>query len=96
MTKTYRYVSLIKAKRDNPVWDDEEGELTAVAGKRPETYHPKVHNEETDRVEGYSYERVDIVELPERMKAEDAFDYVRSEQPGAFEDFYQGIPEAEA
>ena len=94
MTTTYRYVSLIRATMDNPEWDDEEGDVSVIAGKVPEVYMPNVPADREDMaVVARRYEREDMAELPEWMSAEDAFAWVEDEQPGAFADHYGGESE---
>ena len=88
MTTTYKYISAIECSIDNPVWEDEEGDLSLIAGKVPEVYMPNVLNDETEQVEAYRYERKTLVELPERMPAEDAFEWVREQKPAGVGDFY--------
>jgi len=90
MTTTYRYVSLIRATMDNPEWDDEEGDLSVIAGKVPEVYMPKVPADRDNMaVVARRYEREAIAELPEWMAAEDAFTWVNDHQPGGFADYYE-------
>lgn len=96
MTTTYRYLSLIRATMDNPEWDDEEGDVSAIAGKVPETYMPNVVDEENDRIVGRRYEREALVELPEWMTAEDAFEWARETVPEGFEEIYGEEQEAVA
>jgi hypothetical protein len=90
MTTTYRYVSLIRATMDNPEWDDEEGDLSLIAGKVPEVYTPTVPADREDMaVVGRRYEREALAELPEWMAAEDAFAWVDDHRPGGFADYYE-------
>lgn len=94
MTTTYGYVCLIRATMDNPEWGDEEGDRAVIAGKVPEVYMPNVPSDRDDMaVVGRRYEREDIAELPQRMTAEAAFDWVETEQPGEFGRYYGGDAE---
>ena len=91
MTTTYGYVCLIRATMDNPEWGDEEGDLSVIAGKVDEVYMPNVPSDREDMaVVGRRYEREDVAKLPRRMTAEEAFDWVRDERPGAFAEYYAG------
>lgn len=73
-TTTYRYVSLLRATRAIPPWDVDEGEAVVFAGKQPDPWLPQIPTEDGD-IGGYRLDRVDIVELPEWMTAEDAFEW---------------------
>lgn len=90
MTKTIKYLSLVRCKGGNPTWDDEHGDLSVVAGKKPETWMPRVvaETEDGDRVIGTCYKREAIAELREWMQPEDAFEWCRENVPEGFEKFY--------
>jgi hypothetical protein len=74
---------------NNPEWEDEEGDGSLFAGKCPETWMPNVFSEERDTVVGRRYERVALVELPERMKADDAFEWAEEIQPEPLDEWYE-------
>lgn len=90
MTKTIKYLSLMRCQGGNPTWDDGDGDMSVFAGKKPETWMPRViaETEDGDRVIGVCYKREAIVELPEWMQPEEAFEWCDEEQPDGFEEFY--------
>lgn len=87
-TTTYRYISLMEASVDIPAWDVEEGQEMILAGKKPEVWMPNVFSEERDRVIGVRLERKAIAELPEWMKATDAFEWCYENEPDGFKEYY--------
>ena len=88
---TYKYVSLMRCQGGNSAWDDEDGEKAVFAGKRPETWMPRVIAETEDGkdVIAACYKREAIAELPEWMTAEDAFAWVKEQVPDGFGDYYE-------
>lgn len=88
-TTTYGYLSLIRSCGGNEAWDDEDGELSMIAGKVPETYMPNVIVERDGEKEviGVKYEREALCHLPERMKSEEAFQWAKENGPTQFRDF---------
>ena len=83
---TYRYVSLMRASRDNPPWEDSAGDERLFAGKHPDVWLPKVYDEERDQVGAARYERLALAKLPKRMQADEAFAWVYDHVPGGFEE----------
>lgn len=90
---TYKYISLMRNKGGNPAWEDEDGDLGVYAGKKPKTWMTRVVAETEDdrRVIGVCYKRQALVELPQWMTAEEAFDWAREQPPEGFEEFYEGV-----
>jgi hypothetical protein len=79
----------MRASMDCPEWEDEEGDESLFAGKKPKGWMPRVYSEERDTVVGRRYERVALVELPERMKAGEAFDWAQQNQPEPLDEWYE-------
>jgi len=90
MTKTFGYVSLIRATRDNPEWGDEAGDISLMAGKVPDPYMPVVPDPENNTVSGRRYDRLELVELPRRMKSEEAFEWAHENGPERVQEWYDG------
>lgn len=88
-----KYVSLVRCKGGNDAWDDEDGDRSVVAGKKPETWMPRVivETEDGKEVIGVCYKREALAALPQPMSHEDAFEWVRENVPPGFEEFYDGV-----
>ncbi|UIP01710.1 hypothetical protein Hbl1158_17045 (plasmid) [Halobaculum sp. CBA1158] len=90
---TVKYVSLMRCQGGNSAWEDEDGERTVIAGKKPKTWMPRVivKTEDGREVIGVCYKREALAELPEWMNHEDAFKWARETLPDGFEEFYDGV-----
>lgn len=90
---TVKYVSLMRCQGGNPTWDDEDGDMSVIAGKQPETWMPRIvaETEDGEEVIAACYKREALAQLPEWMDSEEAFQWARENVPDGFEDFYDGV-----
>lgn len=73
--RTYRYATLVRLTRDDPVNGHDEGDELFVEGKHPDGWSYNVLSDEKQGVIRIPCETVKTYEAPTRMGQEDILDY---------------------